>query len=513
MYDVNGNLQNDPYKNMTLYYNVLNKTDEIDFAAVAGKSIKYVYSADGAVLQKIANDGTTTTTTAYIDGFEYVNGTLSFFPMPEGRVVNNGGNLTPQYIVTDNQGNERITFNNTAPGNSAKVIQENSYYGFGMVMPGSTVTTPAPPNKNLYNGGSEWQNDFSILPDLMQTFYRNYDATLGRFAGVDPIAESAENMSSYQYSGNNPIMGYDPWGDKPLAPEPSFDINEYAQWVAAQGNLGVYGWGGSGGGGWGPGGYDPIGNWAAVETSPEYQQYLSDLTNLDVEGRPSATQVAAVLARQAADVAAGAGGTPFGLAATINDAIQGFSSLLGNGGTVSYSANNGVKITYQSTGDYAWLEGEGKFAPGEIIKIDEGGVVGKVIHLAAGGAYNTSNLTAVADANAYPAYDGATCGKCATNVRVALEGAHINTKGHSVSAKDYGPLLIREGFEVISPVGYKPQKGDIRVWQPAKGGSQHGHIDIWDGSNWVSDFIENSDYPGRKYRADPHYQIYRWKGK
>jgi len=216
LYDANGSLTSDPYKYMTLAYNVLNRLDSINFLATSGKKISYIYTADGVMIRKIANNGAGgVTTTDYIDGFVCVNSTLSYFAMPEGRIVNNGGNLVPEYVITDQQGNARITFNNTGTGNGAKVIQENSYYGFGMVMPGSAVTTtPVPPNNNLYNGGSELQNDFSDLPNLMQTFYRNYDAVLGRWTGVDPEAESKSSMTTYQYAGNNPIMINDPLGNK-----------------------------------------------------------------------------------------------------------------------------------------------------------------------------------------------------------------------------------------------------------------------------------------------------------
>jgi RHS repeat-associated protein len=89
-------------------------------------------------------------------------------------------------------------------------------------MPGSLVGWSAPPNKNLYNGGSEWQNDTKAVnagvPDYYQTFYRNYDPALARFVAVDPMVEGAESMGVFQYAGDDPIMMNDPGGNKALPP-------------------------------------------------------------------------------------------------------------------------------------------------------------------------------------------------------------------------------------------------------------------------------------------------------
>ena len=158
----------------------------------------------------------------------YINSALSYFPMPEGRVINNSGTLVQEFIITDPQGNARLSFQNNGSG-TAVVKQENSYYGFGLIMPNSPVGTPPTPNKQLYNGGSEWQNDFGNLPDYYQAFYRNYDAALGRFVGVDPVAESAESMTGYQYAGNNPIMMNDPNGD--LLPAPGSKNVPFNNWT------------------------------------------------------------------------------------------------------------------------------------------------------------------------------------------------------------------------------------------------------------------------------------------
>lgn len=246
VYDANGNLTVDPYKNLTLSYNVLNRTDKITITSSTGRYIAYTYDSGGRLIRKQTFDNNILqTTTDYIDGFVYLNGILSYFGMPEVRVRNIGTGSTvtlkPEYIITDQQGNARISFeeSSTTPG-TAVVRQENSYYGFGLVMPGGPVAMPTAANKQLYNDGSEWQNDFSNLPDYYQTFYRNFDAALGRFIAVDPKVELSESMSAYQYAGNNPIVYNDPLGDR-------------------QQDGGDFG-GGGGGGGMGVGGLAGIGN-------------------------------------------------------------------------------------------------------------------------------------------------------------------------------------------------------------------------------------------------------------
>jgi RHS repeat-associated protein len=185
----------------------------ISFSSSANRYIKYAYNASGTLIRKQQYDNvggvaTLQTTTDYIDGFVFTTagaGTaaLQYFNMPEGRVLNNAGTLSQEFTIADQQGNVRIAFDNTGTGGIAKTRQENSYYTFGMIMPGSVVATPGNQNRNLYNGGSEWQNDYGNLPDYYQTFYRNYDAALGRWIGVDPKGESAESMTGYQYAGNN----------------------------------------------------------------------------------------------------------------------------------------------------------------------------------------------------------------------------------------------------------------------------------------------------------------------
>jgi RHS repeat-associated protein len=215
-YDVNGNLISDPYKGLTLKYNyMLNLADSIMQTSTI--YLSYTYDADGNVLRKQQyTSGTMTTQTDYINGFVYITSggvpTLSYITNAEGRVVNNSGTLTQEYIFTDQQGNARFSFQESSGAILAK--QENSYYPLGETYTSSTLSPPTVPNKKLVNGGSEWQNDMSNMPDYQQTTFRNYDAEIGRFIAVDPDPESAEDMSVYQYAGNNPISNNDPTGGK-----------------------------------------------------------------------------------------------------------------------------------------------------------------------------------------------------------------------------------------------------------------------------------------------------------
>ncbi|MBL4676899.1 MAG: hypothetical protein JKY70_11955 [Mucilaginibacter sp.] len=213
-YDANGNLLTDAYKATTSTYNVLNRVSKVTINTATGKYINYTYDASAVLIRKQQYDNNALVrTTDYVDGFTGENAALSYFPMPEGRIINSGGTLTPEYFTADQQGNVRVSFQEQGTTGVAVVKQENSYSPFGLVMPNSQITTPTLANKKLYNGGSEWQNDYGNLPDLYQTFYRSYDAALGRFTGIDPKAELTESLSPYHYAANNSVSFNDPMGD------------------------------------------------------------------------------------------------------------------------------------------------------------------------------------------------------------------------------------------------------------------------------------------------------------
>jgi type VI secretion system secreted protein VgrG len=100
---------------------------------------------------------------------------------------------------------------------------------------------------------------------------------------------------------------------------------------------------------------------------------------------------------------------------------------------------------------------------------------------------------------------------CAKYVRLSLAAGGIILTNAPLEAKNYGSVLMLHGFERIMDLPL-PQKGDIAVIQDYSGGSVEGHITMYTGKRWISDFIQLDMWGGSGYRANkPHYAIYRYK--
>lgn len=105
--------------------------------------------------------------------------------------------------------------------------------------------------------------------------------------------------------------------------------------------------------------------------------------------------------------------------------------------------------------------------------------------------------------------------RCAQKVREALEAGGVFIKNYPGLAKEYGPYLEQAGFHKLSPrpqPDYDAQKGDVVVIQNYEDG-EAGHIAIFNGSHWVSDFLQlrnDSLWAGPGYREHkPSYEVYR----
>ncbi|MGI7118775.1 hypothetical protein ACNGEM_09300 [Campylobacter coli] len=84
-------------------------------------------------------------------------------------------------------------------------------------------------------------------------------------------------------------------------------------------------------------------------------------------------------------------------------------------------------------------------------------------------------------------------GSCAKYVRSYLMAAGYPLSGWPVAAADYINFLPKYGFTPVQgrATQIRPEVGDISITQRF-GNHKYGHIAIWNGSNWVSDFKQNS---------------------
>ena len=101
--------------------------------------------------------------------------------------------------------------------------------------------------------------------------------------------------------------------------------------------------------------------------------------------------------------------------------------------------------------------------------------------------------------------------RCGEFVHKAIDagGIRLNTayNPHGVSASGYGPILRHAGFRTVTP-GENPQEGDVVVFQPVEG-HPRGHVAMFDGKQWISDYKQDSIYAASPYKNGAPYVIYR----
>ena len=197
-YDANGNLTKDLNKKITaIQYNCLNLPSTVTFSD--GGTVSYTYAADGTKLRTVHKTGGTTVTTDYCGSVIYENGTQKLLLTEEGYVTLKDAKY--HYYLKDHQGNNRVVIDP-----SGTVEEVNHYYPFGGVFAGTGSVQPY-----KYNGK---ELDTSKGLNWYDYGARHYDAALGRFTTVDPLAEKYYGISSYAYVANNPLKYIDIGGDK-----------------------------------------------------------------------------------------------------------------------------------------------------------------------------------------------------------------------------------------------------------------------------------------------------------
>jgi RHS repeat-associated protein len=243
-YDLNGNMTYDENKNITnIVYNHLNLPIQIEFGT--GSNIVYMYDATGAKLKKVVNTYSpiqpTISVTEYINGFQYNNNVMQFFPTSEGYVnCTMAANIMYYnyvYNYTDHLGNIRMSYTWDEGIQGISVLEEHHYYPFGLEHNGYNsakkeyeaklveVTLPEGGKISIFKprviqvvnsgyqyqyNGKEWQDELGLNWYDYQA--RNYDPALGRWFNIDPASEVSRRFSPYTYALDNPVFFIDPDG-------------------------------------------------------------------------------------------------------------------------------------------------------------------------------------------------------------------------------------------------------------------------------------------------------------
>ncbi|MVT07966.1 DUF6443 domain-containing protein [Chitinophaga tropicalis] len=174
--------------------------------------------------------------TLFDDHFQFVNGGAIRVSQP-GEVaalasqlrVSKNGYL---YVYTSNESGTDVYFDDlVVKHNTGHLLQENSYYPFGLQIKGlSSAAMNRPQNNYLYNG-IEKVSEFDL--ELYDAFYRTLDPQIGRWLQIDPVSAKYASISGYNSNFNNPVNFADPLGDDPPGWLKSLKrlVGKFTDWV------------------------------------------------------------------------------------------------------------------------------------------------------------------------------------------------------------------------------------------------------------------------------------------
>jgi RHS repeat-associated protein len=114
--------------------------------------------------------------------------------------------------VSNNTPNIPVYFDNLKVKHiRGALLETNEFYPYGLKMANISYRAASVlVNRYGYNGGNEYEDEGEL--NYSNTFYRKYDAQIGRFTGVDMLAENYANFSPYNFGLGNPVMFNDPSG-------------------------------------------------------------------------------------------------------------------------------------------------------------------------------------------------------------------------------------------------------------------------------------------------------------
>ncbi|WP_338813100.1 DUF6443 domain-containing protein [Bernardetia sp. Wsw4-3y2] len=109
-YNHSGSLTKNNEKGVEFTYNHFELPTQINRIGNPLDKIIYTYNGAGSKLQKVVSEDGEKKKIDYVNGFQYKDDILDFFPMPEGRIVYRQGSYVREYHYKDHLGNLRLAF-------------------------------------------------------------------------------------------------------------------------------------------------------------------------------------------------------------------------------------------------------------------------------------------------------------------------------------------------------------------------------------------------------------------